>query len=191
MPMRSGKTRTENERAVDFQMIVERIRARESRLASLRPPRPKNVNWGECKKSFAPDCNTFEGRWTYPGRSESGLCFSCERKMSIREHIQEHLERAAVPPKHIRCSFENFEVTKENKWVFRACKSYASNRRGNLLIYGDAVRGKRTWWLPSPEISCWQVGKWYSPPWRISLLKSKRHSETMRRALKKSWWSGI
>jgi len=123
-------------------MIAERIKARERHLASLRPPRPKNAVCTECKKSFDPEWNTFEGRWTYPGRTEKGLCFSCQRKMKIRKHIQKYLERTGVPPKYVRCSFENFEITKGNRWVFRVCKSYAFDPRGNLLTYGDCGTGK-------------------------------------------------
>jgi DNA replication protein DnaC len=140
--MRCGKTLPENERAVDYQTIAEKIRTRKSRLASLRPPRLKDSLCRKCKRSLAAEWNTYEKRWTYPGRGENGLCVSCERKKRIKENIQEHLKRAGVPPRYISCSFDNFKVAKENEWVVRVCKSYTLDPTGNLLLYGRCGTGK-------------------------------------------------
>jgi DNA replication protein DnaC len=140
--MLSGKAEIDNDGTVDYQAIVEKIKTRKTHLASLRLPRPKNAICRECKRSLTAEWDTYQKRWTYPGRAKNGLCVSCERKRQIKEKIQEYLTKAGVPPRYIHCSFGNFKITKENEWVVKVCKSYVLDPTGNLLMYGKCGTGK-------------------------------------------------
>ncbi|MBW1928895.1 MAG: ATP-binding protein [Deltaproteobacteria bacterium] len=134
-PPKAESTRLEFLTGQALKKIRERQRIREI-------SRPGDARCKRCHQGFSPSWDHLEGRWKYPGMAEDGICRRCKRLIHIREYIEQYLVKAGVPPKYMKCSFENFKVTGENRQSFGLCKGYVSGPDYTLFIYGNYGVGK-------------------------------------------------
>jgi len=152
-PPKAESTRSESLTGQALERIRERQRLREI-------SRPGDVRCKRCHQGFSPSWDHLERRWKYPGMAEDGICRRCKRLIHIREHIEQYLGKAGVPPKYLKCSFENFKVTGENRQSFGLCKGYVSSPNYNLFIYGNYGIGNYAKCLLGS--CCSREGRWSS-----------------------------
>ena len=122
-----------------LKMTLMRIKERQKHIEDSRP---EDKTCPGCQKAFSPIWDSFEERWKYPDLTEDGICNTCKRLNHIRENIEEYLSRAGVPPKYLKCTFDNFKVNKDNRHPLKICKEYAEDPDSSLFLYGPYGTGK-------------------------------------------------
>jgi len=107
--------------------------------------RPENVRCPDCGAVFSPSWDRMEGGWVFPDINNKGLCHPCKKLRDIRSNIETCLQNAGVLPKYCRCSFDNFQVVKENSFCISVCENYLKNHSNvspGLYLYGGCCTGK-------------------------------------------------
>ena len=118
---------------------MKRLKERQKQIDELRPG---DKICPHCSEIFSPIWDHFEKAWKYPDLTDDGICRRCKRLIHIRENIEDYLKKAGVPPKYLKCSFDNFRIKKENNHPFKLCREYATHPDCSLFLYGSYGTGK-------------------------------------------------
>lgn len=125
-----------------MQKIYNRMKERQKLIAVSKP---EEIRCRECGRLFSPTWDHLDGQWGYPELTDNGMCRQCRRLLHIRQNIEAYLKKSGVPPKYLKCTFENFHVIDENRKCVSACRQYLINHRSDypgLYLFGNCGTGK-------------------------------------------------
>jgi DNA replication protein DnaC len=141
-PLASVNLNGRANKTMTIQKIYDRMKERQTIIAASKP---EDLMCRQCGRLVSPIWNHIEGHWGFPELTDNGICKQCRKLLHIRQNIEAYLQKSGVPPKYLKCSFENFHVIAENRGCVSACRQYLAHHRPDypgLYLFGNCGTGK-------------------------------------------------
>jgi DNA replication protein DnaC len=125
-----------------IQKFYDRMKEQQEIIAASKP---EDRGCNECGRLFPPAWDHIKSQWVFPKLTDTGMCLQCRKLLHIEQNIEAYLQKSGVPPKYLKCSFENLHDIDENHGCINACRQYLIHHQPDypgLYLFGDCGTGK-------------------------------------------------